>query len=142
MFKQNKIMLRACRSILTTRKYSSSNMAKEIKIITQADVDQFADLTGDHNPIHKITQPNSRRLVHGALLNGLVSGVVATKLPGPGTIIISQEFSFPHKCVVDKQIEIVIHLLENRKIMKISYECVQDGHTVFIGTAKLIAEKK
>lgn len=116
-------------------------MVREIKFITQEDVDRFAELTGDHNPIHKSTHPEAKRLVHGALLNGLVSGVVATKLPGPGTIIISQAFSFPHKCVVNKNIEIVIYLIENRKIMNISYECTQDGLVVFKGTAKLIAEK-
>lgn len=121
-----------------------SNLASvtEIKIITQSDVDKFSDMTGDHNPIHKSEHPSEKRLVHGALLNGLLSGVVGTRLPGPGTIIVSQEFSFPHKCVVDRNIQINVRLIENRKIVRIAYECIQDGNIVMVGTAKLVAEKK
>lgn len=121
-----------------------SNLASvsEIKVISQLDVDKFSDLTGDHNPIHRSDHPNGKRLVHGALLNGLVSGVVATYLPGPGTIIVSQEFSFPHKCVVDRNIQINVRLIENRKIMRIAYDCIQDGQIVMVGTARLMAERK
>lgn len=121
-----------------------SNLASvsETKVITQSDVDKFSDLTGDHNPIHKSDHPSGKRLVHGALLNGLVSGVVATRLPGPGTIIVSQEFSFPHKCVVDRNIQINVRLIENRKIARIAYDCIQDDKIVMVGTAKLVAAKK
>lgn len=121
-----------------------SNLASvsEIKVITQSDVDTFSNLTGDHNPIHKSDHPGEKRLVHGALLNGLVSGVVGTRLPGPGTIIVSQEFSFPHKCMVDRNIQINVRLIENRKIIRIAFDCIQDGNIVMVGTARLVAEKK
>lgn len=121
-----------------------SNLASvsEIKVITQSDVDKFSDMTGDHNPIHKSDHPSGKPLVHGALLNGLVSGVVGTRLPGPGTIIVSQEFSFPHKCVVDRNIQINVRLIENRKIVRIAFDCIQDGKIVMVGTARLVAEKK
>jgi acyl dehydratase len=110
-----------------------------VKTITQKEVDAFAQLTNDHNPIHKVIDSKSSPIVHGAFLNGLVAGVIGTQMPGPGTVVVSQTFSFPHKCVVDKEIEILVELIEQRKIMKVSYECKQDGKIVFTGTAKLVS---
>lgn len=72
-------------------------------------------------------------------MNGLVSGVIGTYMPGPGTIVVSQSFSFPHKCVVDKEIEINVEVIERRKIIKVAYECRQDEKIVFTGTARLIS---
>ena len=56
---------------------------------------QYAELTGDFNPVHlgdgksamnrssyKIQPDKDDGVVHGALLLGLVSGLVATRLPG------------------------------------------------------------
>ena len=113
----------------------------ETKIISQNDVDEFAKITGDHNPIHKSDYPAADRLVHGALLNGIVSGLVGTRLPGAGSIIVAQEFQFPNKCFVDQPIIVKVDLLENRKILKIAYECMQSGNVVFKGTGKLVMAK-
>ncbi len=59
----------------------------------------FADATGDHNPVHldaayAATTRFGRPIAHGALLLGLVSRVLATRFPGPGTIYLSQEARF------------------------------------------------
>lgn len=113
--------------------------AQITKTITQKEVDDFAKLTNDQNPIHKATDSNPTPIVHGAFLNGLVAGVIGTHMPGSGTIVVSQEFSFPHKCFVNKEIEIFVELIERRKILKVSYECKQDGRIVFTGTAKLVS---
>lgn len=112
--------------------------AQITKIITQKEVDAFAELTNDHNPIHRAFDSNSTPIVHGAFLNGLVSGVIGTQMPGPGTIVVSQTLNYPHKCVVNKEIEIVVELIEQRKIVKVSYECKQDGKIVLFGTARLV----
>lgn len=119
-----------------------SGSVRETRIITQADVDCFADISGDHNPIHKSTHPVEQRCVHGALLNALVSGIIGTKMPGPGTVVVSQTFTFPAKCVVDQEIELNVRLIENRKIMKVAYSVTQSNIVVFEGTAKLIRTNK
>jgi len=54
------------------------------RTITKEEVLQYAELTGDFNPVH-LGDDKDDGLVHGALLLGLVSGLVATRLPGPGT---------------------------------------------------------
>ena len=59
----------------------------------------FADATGDHNQVHfdaayAATTRFGRPIAHGMLLLGLVSRVLATTFPGPGTIYVSQEARF------------------------------------------------
>lgn len=112
----------------------------EKRIITQAEVDEFARLTGDTNYIHSSECPLERRCVHGAFLNAIVAGMIGTKLPGAGSIVLQQEFTFPQKCVCDEEISITLRLLENRHIKKIGYECRQNGLPVFIGTANIIVK--
>lgn len=113
----------------------------EKRIITQQEVDDFAKLTGDTNIIHSTDCPSDVRCVHGAFLNAIVAGIIGTKMPGPGSIVVNQEFSFPRKCVCNEEILISVRLLENRHIKKISYECLQNGAPVFIGTANIIVKK-
>lgn len=111
------------------------------RIITQTEVDEFARLTGDTNYIHSAECPPDKRCVHGAFLNGIVAGIIGTKMPGPGSIVLRQEFKFPQRCVADEEIQIIVRLLENRHIKKIGYECQQKGTTVFTGTADIIVKK-
>lgn len=73
--------------------------ASVTKTITDDDIRAFADLTGDHNPVHldddfaKGTR-FGRRIAHGMLSAGLISSVLANKLPGTGTVYLSQSLSF------------------------------------------------
>lgn len=66
---------------------------------TQSDVDVFAQVTGDTNPIHldeeyASTSVFGRRVIHGALSNSIFSKVFGTINPGLGTIYLSQNSSF------------------------------------------------
>lgn len=110
------------------------------RIITQAMVDQFVSLIGDNNPIH-ITDLSADHRVPGALLNGLVSGLIGSHFPGAGSLVVGQEYSFPNKCLIDREIEFNLQLVQNRKIMKIAYECQQEGTVVLTGFAKIINRK-
>jgi len=59
----------------------------------------FADVTGDHNPIHvdddfaKKTK-FGQRIAHGGILFGIISKVLAMEMPGPGTVYLSQVINF------------------------------------------------
>lgn len=69
------------------------------KTITDDDIRTFADLTTDHNPVHldddfAKTTRFGRRIAHGMLSAGLISAVLANKLPGTGTVYLSQSLSF------------------------------------------------
>lgn len=113
----------------------------ETRTITQSEVDQFAQLTGDFNPVHSADHPIEKRAIHGALLNGLVAGIIGTKLPGPGSMAVSQSFSFPNRCVVNLPIEIRVELVTERKLIDVKYECAQEGRLVFKGTARIMMQK-
>lgn len=121
--------------------FKSGDFVKVTKTITTQDLEEFSELTGDLNPIHKISSDNDVPLVHGAFLNSIVAGIIGTKLPGPNTIVISQNFSFPSKCFANEPIDIFVELVDVRKILKTAYKCTQNGRTVFEGEAKLMINK-
>lgn len=69
------------------------------KTITETDVYLFSGVTGDFNPIHINSQIASKssfgnRIAHGMLIGSLISTVLGTKLPGPGTIYLEQNLKF------------------------------------------------
>ncbi|WP_374336910.1 MaoC family dehydratase [Leeia sp.] len=75
-------------------------LAAEIgRTVTEADIVLFAGVTGDTNPAHLNQQYAEGtlfkgRIAHGMLSAGLVSAVLGTRLPGPGTIYLSQSLKF------------------------------------------------
>jgi len=65
------------------------------KVITQSDIDGFARVSGDANPVHLDREYAEAsffggRIAHGVLTAGLISAVIGMDLPGPGTIYLSQ----------------------------------------------------
>ena len=69
------------------------------KPITERDVETFAAVSTDTNPIHLSDEfaagtKFKRRIAHGLLTASLISAVLGTKLPGPGAIYVSQNLKF------------------------------------------------
>jgi hypothetical protein len=69
------------------------------KTITEADILMFAGVSGDTNPVHldeefAAATPFGGRIAHGMLTASLISTVLGTKLPGPGSIYLSQSMRF------------------------------------------------
>lgn len=69
------------------------------KTVTEADIILFSGVSGDVNPAHldQIYAANSMfkgRIAHGMLSASFISAVLGTKLPGPGTIYLSQNLKF------------------------------------------------
>jgi acyl dehydratase len=63
------------------------------------DVEAYALLTGDNNPVHfddafAAATPFERRIVHGGLTTGLFNAIVAEQLPGPGSVFLHQEWDY------------------------------------------------
>ena len=114
------------------------------KTFTAADVTAFAGISMDVNPVHMSdayakNTVFGKRIVHGILTSGLISAVLANKLPGPGTIYLGQELRFTAPVYlgddVTAEVEI-IEIREEKKIVKLSTTCTnQDGKTVITGTA-------
>lgn len=105
-----------------------------LKRIDKSDVDDFARLSGDTNPIHSGDCP----LVHGIYLAGLVSGVIGTKLPGDGTVLVSKHLRFPNACYAGDQIKIEVEIQSIRKVIKCGFWCSVENKVVMEGTADVI----
>lgn len=73
---------------------------------TQAQVDQFAQLSGDMNPLHldaeyAATTPFKKPIMHGILGAALFSKAMGMDFPGPGTVYLSQTLAFKRPMFVD-----------------------------------------
>jgi 3-hydroxybutyryl-CoA dehydratase len=73
--------------------------ASLVRTVSAEDVEAFAALTGDTNPIHLDEDVASksrfgRRVAHGMLVASYVSTLLGTKFPGTGTIYVSQTLTF------------------------------------------------
>jgi len=74
-------------------------MATFSKTITEADIVLFAGVSGDNNAVHineefAATTRFGGRIAHGFLTASVISAAVANRLPGPGTIYLSQQLNF------------------------------------------------
>jgi 3-hydroxybutyryl-CoA dehydratase len=77
----------------------------------------FADVTGDHNPIHvddefaKKTR-FGRRIAHGGILFGIISSVLAMGMPGPGTVYLSQLVNFRAPVFINDTVTLEVAIKE------------------------------
>jgi 3-hydroxybutyryl-CoA dehydratase len=121
------------------------------KTITETDINDFARVTGDFNPVH-LDQAYAEktifkgRIAHGLLSVGLLSNILGNILPGHGTIYLSQEVRFlaPVRIgdTITARVE-VIELLPEKNRAKFKTTCInQDGKEVVDGTAWGMPPKK
>jgi 3-hydroxybutyryl-CoA dehydratase len=84
---------------MTELGFQIGQRASFTKTVTEADVTTFAGLIGDSNPVHVDAEYArqsrfGRRVAHGMFTGGLISAVLGNKLPGPGSIYLSQQIEF------------------------------------------------
>ncbi|MCU0450012.1 MAG: MaoC family dehydratase [Bernardetiaceae bacterium] len=86
-------------------------------IFSQAEVEAFAQVTGDHNPLHldaafAQTTQFKRPIVHGMLGASVFSRVMGMEFPGPGSIYLSQTLQFKRPMYVGEPYEAVFTVLQ------------------------------
>jgi acyl dehydratase len=74
--------------------------AQRSRTFTAEDVEAFARISGDRNPLHFDEAFASRTrvgalIVQGGLTTGLFNAIVAMDLPGPGSVFLHQEWDYP-----------------------------------------------
>jgi 3-hydroxybutyryl-CoA dehydratase len=132
---------------MTQHEIAVGQSAEFTKTVTETDVVMFAGITGDLNPAHidQVWAEGSRfggRIAHGMLSASFISTVLAMKLPGPGTIYLSQSLRFtgPVKIgdTVTARVE-VAEVLPKRRVRLATTVRTHDGTQVIEGEAVVLA---
>ena len=118
---------------------------------TQANVDTFAQISGDNNPIHINPEYASksifgRCIVHGFFAGAVFSKVFGTQWPGEGTIYLFQEMKFKSPVFVEQDYSAVFEVVEldetkHRGTIKCTLQDAE-GKVAIEGLAKLLNSEK
>lgn len=134
----------------TIQEMKVGDFAELAKTVTESDVYLYAGITGDFNPAH-LNQAYAEktrfktRIAHGMLTAGLISAVLGTRLPGPGSIYLKQSLAFlaPVRFgdTITARVEVAsLDVEKNRARFRTT--CVnQEGKTVLDGEAELMPPK-
>lgn len=116
------------------------------RTVAESDLVAFAEVTGDHNPVHldeayAATTPFKRRIAHGMLSAGYISAVLGTQLPGHGCVYLSQNLRFRAPVLIGDTVETTVKVEEldaRRKRVRLSTVCSVGGKPVVDGEAWLM----
>jgi len=121
--------------------------AKLTRTVSAADVEAFAEITGDRNPVHldatfAATTRFGRPIAHGMLCGGLISAVLGTRLPGPGAVYLQQTMQFKAPTFIGDTVTVLVTVIavrEDKPIVTMRTECRnQDGALLVEGEAVLL----
>ena len=125
----------------------SYNLGDEYKFeryISADDVERFAEVVGDLNPIHldaEFAEKSffKKRIVHGAFLAGLISKVLGMDFPGQGTVYISQNSTFKRPIFVDTtvlvEVKVTQVLADERRLVLDTNIFNSEGKVCLTGSA-------
>ena len=115
------------------------------KVITRDDVKRFSELSGDTNPIHldkeyaKETR-YKKNIAHGLMCASYFSGIFGTKLPGLGSIYVSQSLRFKRPIYIGDKVDVIVKITEidiNRKRIKFTTQCLVNSKICIDGFAEI-----
>ena len=118
--------------------------------VTESVINAFADVSGDHNPVHVDADYAAgtmfkERIAHGMLSAAYISAVFGMKLPGPGAIYISQTLNFKAPVKIGATVVTtvrVVELVPEQKRARFSCVCTVDDKPVVEGEAVLMVPKR
>lgn len=118
------------------------------RTLTWQDVELFAAMSGDVNPAH-IDEEFARSdmfhkvIAHGMWGGSLISTLLGTELPGPGTIYISQSLHFHHPIGLNDTVTVTVRVTDKEDARKrVTLDCIvvgQSGNTAISGEAIVLA---
>jgi 3-hydroxybutyryl-CoA dehydratase len=115
-------------------------------VVKPTDVTQFADVSGDRNPVHldpeyAATTIFGGCITHGMLTASYISAVFGMHLPGPGAIYVSQSLNFKGPVRVGDTVTttvVVAQLFAAKRRAMFDCECTVGGKQVLTGEAILM----
>jgi len=140
-------------TILSNRTFEQlqvGDSASLVRIVGRDDIDLFAAVSGDVNPAHldatfAATDPFGHIVAHGMWTGALISAVLGTKMPGPGTIYLGQNLTFLKPVAPGDTITATVTVKEKgpgKQIVLLETICTnQRGDRVVTGTATVMAPR-
>ena len=135
---------------ITIGEMKIGDSASFTKTISETDIYLYAGISGDFNPAH-VNQTEAekgmfgKRIAHGMLSAGLISAVLGTLLPGPGTIYMGQELRFTKPVAIGDTITAtatVAELIPEKNRAILDTVCTnQNGDVVIKGKATVMPPK-
>lgn len=120
------------------------------KIIGDHEIEMFAELSTDHNPVH-LDDDYARetifkgRIAHGMLTAGLISAVIGEQLPGHGTIYLKQSLTFMAPVRPGDRVEATVTVLEidyAKRRVTLDCKCRVGDTVVLKGDALVLAPSR
>lgn len=130
--------------------FKEGDSASITRIISDAEVRAYAEITGDTNPVHlhdEYAQGTrfGRRIAHGMLSAGLISAVLAKELPGPGAIYLGQTLRFTAPVYLGDAVTATVSVVEydpETHRMTLTTICTnQKGEEVIRGEARVLVSE-
>jgi phosphotransacetylase/acyl dehydratase len=122
--------------------------ASLVRTLSKEDIDLFAVMSGDVNPAH-VDEEYARSdqfhkiIAHGMWGGALISTLLGTKLPGPGTIYLGQTLTFKRPVAVGDQVTVsVTAAAKDPERHRVTFDCRctnQKGEVVITGRAEVLA---
>ena len=120
------------------------------KTVEERDIQLFAAMSGDHNPVHLDAEFAAgtmfkERIAHGMFSGALISAAVACELPGPGTIYIGQQMSFQKPVKIGDTLTVRLEILEKLPKFRVRIATRvfnQRDELVVDGEAEILAPRK
>src|SRR3954471_14315234 len=130
---------------------SVGQVAELTKTVTESDIVLFAGVTGDFNPVHIDAKAAKKsvfgeRIAHGMLSAGFISAVLGMRLPGAGSIYLSQTLRFTKPVrigdTVTARVE-VLEVLTAKRRVRLATSCRnQHGEVVVDGEAVVMLNRE
>jgi 3-hydroxybutyryl-CoA dehydratase len=116
------------------------------KTVSAADIQAFAEITGDWNPVHLDPEYAAKTvfrepIAHGMLTAGYISAVFGSVLPGPGAIYVSQTLNFRAPVRIGDNVVATVKVMElypPKRRARFDCVCTVGGKPVLEGEAVLM----
>lgn len=120
------------------------------KVVTDEDIEMFAKVSTDHNPVHlddDYAQDTifQGRIAHGMLTAGLISAVIGEQLPGHGTVYMGQSLKFLAPVRPGDRVTAEVTVLDidhGKRRVQLDTRCLVDGKPVLKGEATVLAPSR
>jgi phosphate acetyltransferase len=122
--------------------------ARLVRTLTVEDIQAFAAVSGDTNPAHLDPEYANDTLFHGVIAHGmwggaLISALLGTEFPGPGTIYLQQDLHFTHPVRIGDTLTVTVTVTAKEDSKKrVDLDCLvmnQQAQRVLYGTARVLA---